>query len=253
MIVWYIVNMDKEGLLQVLTSLLDKQPGLRHDILTYIPAPTISSALAVLNDLEKKLHASFPYNKNGPQLDHYTFSRVREPLLDLIVSLKMTRVLWLISSNATFLPQDTISQYSHHFVSSMVFPTTSFTYLDQVSHFVHRLPIWNADQHNQPRMDLYKDMALFWKQAIQMASEKLSATSTFHPDTVGLWATNLAYHNTLSKGLLGDVILEFNRCFLPTPEHHDASLSATTSLVCQSSPVLGIFPSPVIGYTDHRR
>jgi hypothetical protein len=93
-------------------------------------------------------------------------------------------------------------------------------------------------------MDLYKDMALFWKQAIQMAFEKSSSTSTFHPDTVTLWATNLAYHNTLSKGLLGDVILEFNRCFLPTPEHHDVSATMV-------SPVLGIMPSPVIA--DIRR
>jgi hypothetical protein len=42
--------------------------------------------MVVLNDKEKKLHGSFPYNKAGPRLDQYTFSRVREPLLDLIVS-----------------------------------------------------------------------------------------------------------------------------------------------------------------------
>lgn len=78
--------MDKEKLLQVLGSLLEKQPELKHDIMTYIPAPTIPSAMAVLNGKEKKLHGSFPYNKTGPRLDQYTFSRVREPLLDLIVS-----------------------------------------------------------------------------------------------------------------------------------------------------------------------
>lgn len=79
--------MDKDKLLQVLASLLETQPDLKHDIMTYIPAPTIPSALAVLNDMEKKFHASFPYNKNGPRRDQYTFSRVRESLLDLIVSI----------------------------------------------------------------------------------------------------------------------------------------------------------------------
>ncbi|KAI8333623.1 Cut8 six-helix bundle-domain-containing protein [Chlamydoabsidia padenii] len=214
--------MDKEKLLQVLASLMDKQPELKHDIMTYIPAPTIPSALAVLTDLENKLHASFPYNKNGPQRDQYTFSRVRESLLELI---------------------DAITQYSHYFVSGNVFPTTTFTYLDQVTYFVHRLPVWDMDQHNQHRLDLYKDMALFWKQAIQTASAQSSPIiSTFNADTINLWATHLAHHNTLANGMLGDVILEFNQCFLSTSIPPPA---------CHSSPSSPAWiPSPIIGYTD---
>ncbi|ORZ09167.1 Cut8 six-helix bundle-domain-containing protein [Absidia repens] len=250
-----LATMDKDKLLQVLASLLETQPDLKHDIMTYIPAPTIPSALAVLNDIEKKFHASFPYNKNGPRRDHYTFSRVRESLLDLI---------------------DTITQYSHHFVSASIFPTTCFSYLDQVTYFAHRLPTWDTDQHNQPRLDLYNDLALFWKQAIQLTSAKISKESSFHSDTIALWARNLAHHNTLANGLLDEAIYEFNQCFLSPPPpplqsqsslplssfnshpHHQydpANATTVSPALCHSSPVtaLDISPSPVVGYADLRR
>ncbi|SAL97725.1 hypothetical protein [Absidia glauca] len=254
-----LATMDKEKLLQVLASLLEKQPELKHDIMTYIPAPTIPSAMAVLNDKEKKLHGSFPYNKAGPRLDQYTFSRVREPLLDLI---------------------DTITQYSHHFVSATIFPTVCFTYLDQVTHFAHRLPTWGIDQHNQPRLDLYKDLTLFWIQAIQTTASKLSHDATFHADTIGLWARNLAHHNTLANGLLDNAIYEFNQRLLQpttatataaptapfavtTPSSsqsqsspfnpYDFPSSTLPPSACHPSPVTTITPSPVVGYADLRR
>lgn len=78
-------TMDKDALINILNSVLIKQPQLRYDIINNIPAPTISSSLSVLIDLEKKFVNSFPFNKNGPGRDDYTFSRVRENLTDLIV------------------------------------------------------------------------------------------------------------------------------------------------------------------------
>lgn len=78
--------MDKDGLINIINSLLNKQPSLREEIMQSIPAPTILSSMNVLVDLEKKFIQSFPFNKNGPGTDDYTFSRVRESLYDLIVS-----------------------------------------------------------------------------------------------------------------------------------------------------------------------
>lgn len=78
--------MDKNALIHIINSLLVKQPQLRNDIIYNIPAPTISSSINVLNDLEKKFVNSFPFNKNGHGKDNYTFSRVRESLTDFIVS-----------------------------------------------------------------------------------------------------------------------------------------------------------------------
>lgn len=145
-----------------------------------------------------------------------------------------------------------------------------------MTYFAHRLPTWDADQHNQPRLDLYTDLALFWKQAIQLTFDKISKESTFNSDTIAAWARNLAHHNTLSNGLLDAAIHEFNQCFLsPPPPSPSSSLPSTSTFIshphhhqydptntntvspalCHSSPVtaLDISPSPVVGYADLRR
>lgn len=94
--------MDKDALINIINSLLDKQPTVRKDIMNYIPAPTILSSMNVLVDLEKKFINSFPFNKNGPGKDDYTFSRVRQPLADLIVSCLLYQVDCPISTALTF-------------------------------------------------------------------------------------------------------------------------------------------------------
>jgi hypothetical protein len=85
--------MDKNALINILNSLLDREPAVRQDIMNYIPAPTILSAMNVLVDLEKKFVNSFPFNKNGPGKDDYTFSRVRDYLADLIVSSSSSNII----------------------------------------------------------------------------------------------------------------------------------------------------------------
>lgn len=78
--------MDKDALIHIISSLLNTQPQVRNDIMNYIPAPTILSSMNVLLDMEKKFISSFPFNKNGPGKDDYTYSRVRHGLNDLIAS-----------------------------------------------------------------------------------------------------------------------------------------------------------------------
>ncbi|CAO3614256.1 unnamed protein product [Cunninghamella echinulata] len=228
--------------------------------MTYIPSPTIPSALSVLYDMEKKFHHSFPYNRYGPKKDKYTFSRVRIPLIDLI---------------------DTITQYSHYFVSASLFPPSLFTFLDQVTHFAHRLPMWDNEENNQSRRDLYNDLSLFWKQAILSTYDKVfNGHCSFPPDTISNWAKSLANHNTLANGLLDEPVHDFTRCFLfnsPTINHHhhhssmmmmpsssstnhhhpsssSTSLDNTTTVppVCHS-PALDMLPSPVVSYAYLQR
>lgn len=78
--------MEKDALINIINSLLNTQPQVRQDIMNNIPAPTILSTMNVLIDMERKFNNSFPFNKNGPGRDDYTFSRVRDGLSDLIVS-----------------------------------------------------------------------------------------------------------------------------------------------------------------------
>jgi hypothetical protein len=134
-----IENMDKEALIDVIQHFLIKQPGLIRDVMTYIPEPTISSAMNVLIEMEKKFIHSFPFNKHGPGRDDYTFSRVREPLLNLIVSNYSFIIVY------SYYKKDTLIQYTNHFTSTQVFPTTCFTFLDYATHIAHRLPTWDNE------------------------------------------------------------------------------------------------------------
>ncbi|CAO3596663.1 unnamed protein product [Absidia cylindrospora] len=233
--------MNKEKLLDVLTTLLDSQPDIKHDMMTYMPAPTIPSAMAVLDDMEKKIWASFPYDKRGHQRDQYTFSRVKESLLDFI---------------------DTITQYTHHFVSSpTVFPTTCFEFLDQVTSFAHRLPTWELDQHNQPQRDLYNDLATFWKLAIQHTFGKRTCESNFNSDTMTTWAKSMAHHNSMAANhhWLDIAIHEFNQCYFSLPPHTTATTCHTPlhqppALYHQQHPssTSTSSTSPMVGYADFR-
>ncbi|CAO3621097.1 unnamed protein product [Cunninghamella blakesleeana] len=251
-------TLDKEKLLNILSSLLDTHSDLQTDIMTYIPPPTIPSALAVLYDMEKKFHQSFPFNRYGPKKDKYTYSRVRIPLLDLI---------------------DTLTQYSHYFVSASLFPPSLFTYLDQVTHFAHRLPIWDNEENNQARRDLYNDLSLFWKQAIQTTFNNISNGSvTFPSDTISNWAKSLANHNMLANGLLDEAVHEFTRSFFSNPTTFNHHSSNTSNIISSSSssfnssssttpssldttvpppichsPALDMLPSPVVSYAYLQR
>ncbi|KAI7903436.1 Cut8 six-helix bundle-domain-containing protein [Cokeromyces recurvatus] len=182
-------TLDKENLINIINSLLQKEPDLKEDIMKYIPAPTVSSSMNVLLDMEKKFYHSFPFNKNGPGRDDYTFTRVRDNLLDLI---------------------DTITQYANHFTTSIhVFPSTCFTFLDHASHIAYRLPIWDNDEHNNLKRDLYQDLNNFWKQAIKTTAANLRQAEYYSPESVNEWAKSLAQHNSVTGGYYIEAVHEF--------------------------------------------
>lgn len=63
--------------------------------MSYIPAPTVQSATEVLHTLERRMTESVPYNRNGPLWNDYTFSRIRTPFVELMVSHSIDMVIWL--------------------------------------------------------------------------------------------------------------------------------------------------------------
>ncbi|KAG1454980.1 hypothetical protein G6F56_007184 [Rhizopus delemar] len=210
-------NMDKEALIHVIQHFLNKQPGLIHDVMTYIPEPTISSAMNVLLEMEKKFIQSFPFNKHGVGRDDYTFSRVREPLADLI---------------------DTLIQYTHHFTSAQVFPTTCFIFLDHATHIAHRLPTWDSEEHNTIQRNLYQQLNEFWKSAIQSTSSKLRQGEIYSPDTVSEWARSLAQHNGFTHGYyFTESVHEFTKQLGSM-----IGLSTTTAEPVEETPVCHLAP-----------
>ncbi|KAG0736846.1 hypothetical protein G6F57_004212 [Rhizopus arrhizus] len=218
-------NMDKEALIDVIQHFLIKQPGLIRDVMTYIPEPTISSAMNVLIEMEKKFIHSFPFNKHGPGRDDYTFSRVREPLLNLI---------------------DTLIQYTNHFTSTQVFPTTCFTFLDYATHIAHRLPTWDNEEHNALQRNLYQQLNEFWKTAIQSTSSKLREGEIYSPDSVSEWARSLAQHNSFTNGYyFTESIHEFTKQlgFMIGLSANEPIEDKNTTPVCHLAPLETTFTS----------
>ncbi|KAG2207301.1 hypothetical protein INT46_004397 [Mucor plumbeus] len=183
-------TLEKDALINIINSLLNTQPQVRQDIMNNIPAPTILSTMNVLIDMERKFNNSFPFNKNGPGKDDYTFSRVRDGLSDLI---------------------DTITQYANHFTSAQVFPTTCFTFLDHATQMAHRLPTWDNEDNNKLKRDLYQDLNDFWKLAIQTTSSNLRQGECYSPESVGDWAKSLAQHNSFTNGYFTEAVHDFTR------------------------------------------
>ncbi|CEI98132.1 hypothetical protein RMCBS344292_15859 [Rhizopus microsporus] len=163
-------TMEKEALIHIIQNFLHKQPELIRDVMTYIPEPTIASAMNVLLDMEKKFINSFPFNKHGPGRDDYTFSR------------------------------DTLVRYANHFISPRVFPTTTFTFLDYAAHIAHRLPVWDNENHNRLKQNLYQQLNEFWKTAIQSTASKLREGEIYSPESVSEWAKSLAQHDSFTGG-----------------------------------------------------
>ncbi|KAI8890851.1 nuclear envelope [Backusella circina FSU 941] len=183
--------MDKDTLIHIINSILNTHPEVRQNIMSLIPPPTINSSLGILLDMEKQLINSFPYNRNGLARDDYTFSRVREYLMNYI---------------------DTITQYAHLFTTcSNIFPTACFSFLDHATQMAHRLPIWDSAVHNSLKSLLYHDLTEFWRISIQSAASKLRENEHYSSDSVNAWAKSLAQHNTTSNGAFTEAVVEFTK------------------------------------------
>ncbi|KAL9556800.1 hypothetical protein MBANPS3_001698 [Mucor bainieri] len=216
-------TLEKDALINIINSLLTTQPQVRQDIINNIPAPTILSTMNVLIDMERKFNNSFPFNKNGPGRDDYTFSRVRDGLSDLI---------------------DTITQYANHFTSAQVFPTTCFAFLDHATQMAHRLPTWDNEDNNKLKRDLYQDLNDFWKLAIQTTSSNLRQGECYSSESVSDWARSLAQHNSFTHGYFTEAVHDFTRHLgymigLPAASNEmtEAANVASATPICHLAPL----------------
>lgn len=89
-LVGVLQSLEKDQIIDIVTSLLDQKPILTLNFLSLLPKPTLKTVTIQLQTLEKRLQSSFPYTKWGA--DHssdYAFNRVKpvlSELLDLAIS-----------------------------------------------------------------------------------------------------------------------------------------------------------------------
>ncbi|KAM3586095.1 Tethering factor for nuclear proteasome sts1 [Umbelopsis sp. WA50703] len=185
-----LATMDKEKLIELIHGLIETHPFIQEDIAQIMPSPTLQTASATLADMEKKLAASYPYNKNGPGKDDYSFNRVRPALMELV----------------TFL-----NDFADHFTQPSEFPTTSFSYLHIATTLVHRLPTWDTELHNNIKRDAYVSLSGYWKRVIRQASDKVGDGKIYGQQVVSEWAKNLAQHNSMANDMFSGAIEEFTK------------------------------------------
>lgn len=185
-------GLEKDQLVTIITRLVADSPDLHSRVAAMLPRPTLTNITQILLGLEKKVYASFPYTKFGPDRSEYSYGRVR-PFLD---ELKQSIVQYL----------DFFTLYSSY-PSSLQheFSAQAFGYLHTVTLIAHRLPKWDSEARNlEQRSFLYGKLAKHWRIVISdIAKSVTEQGKVYGAVAVGEWAHHLMLHCNEVEGKYG--------------------------------------------------
>lgn len=167
-------TLDAQSLRSVLQSICNRHPEIGSEVVSSAPRPSVSSALGVLEEYQNKLREAFPFGGNGGS--DYSYNRVKGPLTALIDAL------------TDFVP--------HYLPPHESQTTTSLTFLDGATKFIHELPDWESSSHRHHKDNAYDEISKAWALVITEASKK-GAGFQLHN---GEWDQKLAKHNEQSGG-----------------------------------------------------
>ncbi|ETN46243.1 uncharacterized protein HMPREF1541_00427 [Cyphellophora europaea CBS 101466] len=171
-------TLDKDSLRSVLSSLVNRNPNLKEEVVLLSPRPSIQSTLQVLRQYYNKLMDSFPLDPN-PQSD-YSYDRIRIHLHALLEAL------------ADFTP--------HFLPPNELQSSTSLEYLHGVTQIIHNLPDWDTPQYNISKQNAYEEISRAW---VTVLKESGKRGGGMHLQYNG-WEEKLRLHNEKSGGLLKD-------------------------------------------------
>jgi len=184
-------SLEKEQLIDILSSLLDKNPKLSQDILTLIPRPTLKSVTNQLQAAEKKLNNSFPYTKWGADRSDYSFNRVKPNLMEL---LDLTISYLKYFTNTENYGEELEREY----------PVVSMGYLEYATQLALRLPVWNQNYHNEiTRELLLKKIGEAWEHVINEIGQRVQNGKVYSSSLVGEWIKSLIKYNNELNGKYG--------------------------------------------------
>ncbi|KAL6605506.1 Cut8-domain-containing protein [Neocallimastix sp. 'constans'] len=184
-------SLEKEQILNILCSLLDKNPKLSQDILSLIPKPTLKSVTLQLQAAEKKFNNSFPYTKWGADRSDYSFNRVKPHLIEL---LELTVNYLKYFTNTSNYGNELEREY----------PVVSFGYLEYATQLALRLPVWNQNYYNEiTREYLFKEVGEAWKLVINEIGQRVQNGKVYSSSLVGEWMKSLIKYNNELNGKYG--------------------------------------------------
>jgi protein Cut8 len=138
-------NLDKQTLINLLSTLLHRHPELTPEINSLIPKLTPQSALTIITKLEDTFHSSFPYG--GDKAGEYAYSRIH------------TAYNTLLSA---------IADYTSHFLPpSQISPAELLSFLDSITHLLHRIPLFHNSIHNIARETAFAEVVAAWEIGIR--------------------------------------------------------------------------------------
>jgi len=184
-------SLEKEQIIDILSSLLDKNPKLSQDILSLIPRPTLKSVTVQLQAAEKKLFNSFPYTKWGADRSDYSFNRVKPNLMELI---ELTINYLKYFTNTENYGNELEREY----------PVVSIGYLEYVTQLALRLPVWNQNYHNEiTREYLLKQIGEAWDRVINEIGQRVQNGKVYSSSLVGEWIKSLIKFSNELNGNYG--------------------------------------------------
>jgi protein Cut8 len=174
-------TLNADEMRSLLQSICDRHPDIGHEVTTSAPRPSIQSTLDVMAKYEEHFRAAFPL---GRTTSDYSYNRVRQHLIELLDALK--------DFTPHFLPP-------HEFQSA-----TSLAFLDGATDIIHRLPEWDAYQHNRHKHEAYEEIAKAWAAVFREAAKKAGGIQLQY----GGWDQKIAKHNEISGGRMQEAINE---------------------------------------------
>ena len=161
-------SLDKPALMNLLSTFLSRHPELASEIQSLSPKLTPQTAIAAITKLDDAFQASFPYG--GDKANEYAYSRVHVPLTALL---------------------NAISDYTHHFLPpTSTSPPELLSFLESVTHVLHRIPMFHNPIHNIARDTAFADISSAWETAIRYFLESNGS----HSFVLGGWMQRLEAH-----------------------------------------------------------
>jgi len=184
-------SLEKDQIIDILSSLLDRNPKLSQDILSLIPRPTLKSVTVQLQTAEKKFMNSFPYTKWGADRSDYSFNRVKSNLIEL---LELTVHYLKYFTNTSNYGEELEREY----------PVVSFGYLEYATQLALRLPVWNQSCHNEiTREYLLKEVGEAWGVVVNEIGQRVQNGKVYSSSLVGEWMKSLIKYSNELNGKYG--------------------------------------------------
>lgn len=168
-------NLDKPGLVTLLSTLIARHPDLTPEVQSLVPKLTPQNALTTITKLEGSFHASFPYG--GDKGGEYAYSRIHNVYNALLAA--------IADYTGHFLPPTTIS------------PPELLSFLDAITNLIHRIPLFHNPIHNIARETAFTDIACAWELAIRYFLE----TNGSFAFSMGGWMERLSGHADKEQAL----------------------------------------------------